>query len=272
MMPGVSSDLAGRVAAITGASAGIGRACAEALAARGVAVALSARRADRLTAVAAGIERAGGRALAVPGDVVEEAHAQRLVERAVAALGGLDIMICNAGIGYHGSLEETSAEVMRRLLDVNFMGTFHAARAALPIFRRQGRGHLLLVSSIVGRRGIGHLSGYSATKAAQVGFAEALRAELAGTGLHVSVVFPVATATEFHDAMRRDYGRAVAALGPKQTAAQVAAAVVACVQRPTAEVYPLRKARALVVLNALAPQLTDRIVRRYARSRRSAGP
>ena len=82
-------------------------------------------------------------------------------------------------------------------------GTFYGARAALPLFRAQGRGHLIIVSSIVGRRGIGLMSGYSATKAAQVAFAESLRTEFSGTAIAVSVVLPVSTETEFRSAMQR---------------------------------------------------------------------
>ena len=122
--------------------------------------------------------------------------------RAPAAFGGLDIMICNAGFGYYGTVEETPPDIMRRMMDVNFMGTLSTAPAPRsPVFRAQGRGHLMLVSSIVGQRGIALMSGYSATKAAQVGFAESLRSEFAGTDIHVSVVFPVSTETEFRDAM-----------------------------------------------------------------------
>src|SRR5690606_1856515 len=138
-------------------------------------------------------------------------------------------------------------EIMRRMMDVNFMGTFYGARAALPIFRAQRHGHLLIVSSIVGQRGIEEMSGYSATKAAQVGFAESLRAECAGCDIPVSVVYPVSTATEFRDAMARDYGHVVSGLGPKQPVDAVAAAIVACVRRPRPEVYPHRLSRALTV-------------------------
>jgi short-subunit dehydrogenase len=156
---------------------------------------------------------------------------------------------------------------MRRLVDVNFMGTFHAIQAALPVFRRQRAGHIVIVSSIVGQRGIGFSSAYSATKAAQIGLAEGLRAELLGSGIDVSVVLPVSTRTEFHEAMRRDFGRAVSGLGPKQDAGDVARAVIGCLRRPRAEVYPHRLSRALVVLNAIAPGLTDRIVQKYGRRR-----
>jgi short-subunit dehydrogenase len=156
---------------------------------------------------------------------------------------------------------------MRRMMDVNFMGTFYGARAALPHFRDRQRGHLIVISSIVGRRGIPHMSGYSATKCAQAGFAESLRSEFVGTDIHVSVVFPVSTDTEFKGAMERDFGHRVSGLGPKQPVDAVARAIVACVHRPRAEVYPHGTSRALAVLNTLAPAFTDNLVRRYGRRR-----
>ena len=185
--------LEGRVIAITGASAGIGLACAGRLARAGAHVALSARRADRLAEATAAIAAAGGRAVAVPGDVTSEADVQALVDRAIAEYGRLDVMIANAGAGFHGSLEKTPPDVVRRLMDVNFIGTYLAARAAVPVFKRQGRGHLIIISSIVGRRGIAGSSAYGSTKAAQLGFAEALRTELLDTGVDVTIVFPVST-------------------------------------------------------------------------------
>lgn len=259
--------LHGRVAAITGASSGIGLATAEALAREGVAVVLGARRADRLEQAVARIRDEGGRAEAVTIDVTIEADVQRLVQHAVATFGSLDIVICNAGFGYYGTVEETPPAIMHRMMDVNFMGSYYGARAALPIFRRQQRGHLFLVSSIVGRRGIPLMSGYSATKAAQAGFAESLRSEFAGTDIHVTAVYPVSTETEFRSAMQRDYGYTVSGLGPKQPVEQVAAAIVRCVRTPRAELYPHGKSRALSVLNAIAPAFTDRLVQKYGRRR-----
>ena len=200
-------------------------------------------------------------------DVTREADVAALVERATSAFGGLQIMICNAGFGYYGTVEGTPPDTMRRMMDVNFMGTYYGARAALPIFRAQSHGHLVIMSSIVGQRGIAQMSGYSATKAAQVGFAESLRAELVGSGIHVSTVYPVSTETEFRDAMERDYGHSVSGLGPKQSMDHVARAVVECVRHPHPEVYPHRASKGLTVLNAIAPGLTDRFVRRYGRRR-----
>jgi len=262
--------LRGWAAAITGASAGIGEACADALAGEGVALALSARRRDRLEAVAARITARDTRAIVVPGDVTREPDMRQLVDETVAAFGRIDAMICNAGIGFHGLLEDTDADTMRRLVDVNLMGTFHAARAAVRVMREANRGHIVIMSSIAGRRGIPGMTAYSATKFAQIGFAESLRAELAGTAVRVSVICPVSTTTEFLEAMRRNFGHSVSGLGPKQTAADVAKAVVRCLKRPRAEVYPYRAARALVVLNALAPAFTDRLVQKYGRRRTPA--
>jgi 3-oxoacyl-[acyl-carrier protein] reductase len=258
-----------KIVAITGASAGIGAACAAALVARGDAVVLGARRADRLEALASEFRARGARVEVVPGDVTRREDMDALVARAETAFGRLDAIVCNAGIGFHGAIDETTATVMQRLMDVNFMGTFHAVQAALPLFRRQRGGHIIITSSIVGQRGIGFASAYSATKAAQIGLAEGLRAELRGTGIHVSVVIPVSTRTEFHEAMERDFGPAVSGLGPKQDAADVAAAVVKCLDRPRAEVYPHALSRALVVLNAIAPGFTDRLVEKYGRRRRT---
>jgi len=260
-------ELNGRVAAITGASSGIGLATAMHLAREGVAVVLGARRTSVLEATASQIAAAGGRAAVVTMDVANEGDADALVAEANRKFGRLDIMICNAGFGYYGTLEDTPADVMQRMMDVNYMGTFYGARAALPVFRAQKTGHLIFVSSIVGRRGIAYMGGYSATKAAQAGLAESLRTEFAGTGIHVSCVYPISTRTEFHDAMTRDYGHKVSGLGPRQSVDDVAGAIVRCIRRPRPEVYPHRLSRALTVLNHVAPAFTDRFVKKFGRSR-----
>jgi len=259
--------LEGKVVAITGASAGIGRATALRLAREGAAVAISARRGERLDAVAREIEAAGGRALAIIADVTRESDMARLVAAAVDRFGRLDVMICNAGFGIEGSVEGVRPDLMRRLLEVNYLGTFHAAQAALPVFRRQGAGHLLFVSSIAGKRGVPYMGAYSATKFAQIGLAEALRAELAGSPIRVSVVLPVSTDTEFFLVMQELCGVASRARGPRQSAAQVADAIVRGIARPEPEIYPYPKARGLVLLNALAPGFCDAFVKRFGRER-----
>lgn len=264
-------SLQGLVAVITGASSGIGAGAARALAREGVAVVVAARRLDRLQALAAEIAQRGGRAHAVAADVTSDADVARLVAETLRVFGQLDIAICNAGLGYHGSLEDTTPDAMARLLDVNYMGTFLVARAVLPHLKQRPRARLVIVSSIVGKRGIGWGGAYSATKFAQTGLAEALRAELIGTSVRVSAVFPVSTETEFREAMAREQGFAVSGHGPRQPVERVADAIVRTVKRPRPEVYPYAPARLLSILNTLAPALSDRLIRRFGRKPVTAG-
>ena len=259
--------LSGRVVAITGASSGIGLACAKHLAREGAAVVMGARRVSLLEATAAQIRASGGRAAIVQMDVTREADVLALVAMAVREFGRLDVMICNAGFGYYAPIDETPSDVMHRMMDVNYMGTFYGARAALPLFRAQQSGHLIFISSIVGRRGIPLMGGYTATKAAQAGLAESLRAEFSGSPIHVTSVYPISTPTEFTEAMARDYGHRVSGLGPKQSVDDVARAVLGCIRHPRPEVYPHALSRGLTVLNALAPGFTDWFVRKYGRRR-----
>jgi len=258
-----------RVIAITGASAGIGRATALRLARDGAAIAICARRRDRLDEVAREIANAGGHALPLVADVTSETDMQMFVDKTVETFGRLDVMMCNAGFGIYGAIDDITPQQMRKLMDVNYFGTYHAARAALPVFRRQQRGHIVIVSSIAGKRGVPYMGAYSATKFAQIGMAECLRAEVYGSDIHVSVLCPISTPTEFTEVMQRETGAAVTgALGPKQSVEQVAEAVARAIEKPIPEIYPYFTSRGLVVLNAIAPGFTDKIVQRFGRKPR----
>jgi NADP-dependent 3-hydroxy acid dehydrogenase YdfG len=254
-----------RVVAITGASPGIGRATALRLAADGASLAICARRRGRLDDVAREIARAGGKAMPFEADVTSEAEMTAFVGRAIEHFGHLDVMMCNAGFGLYGAIDQVASDRIRRIMDVNYHGTVFAIRAALPAFRRQQRGHIVIVSSIVGKRGVPYMAAYSATKFAQVGLAESLRAELTGTGIHVTTVCPISTETEFFEVTAKESGFRSEARGPRQQASDVANAIARVLDHPAPEVYPYRMSRGLVLLTAIAPGFSDRLVKKWGR-------
>jgi short-subunit dehydrogenase len=248
----------GAVVAVTGASAGIGRACAVAFARAGARLAVAARRRERLDQLVSQIEAGGGQGIASAVDVAVEEDVFRFVRGVVASYGRLDVLVNNAGYGVHGRVEDTPADAFERLMRVNYLGTVHGCRAAVPIMRRQGAGIIVNVSSIVGHRALPCGAAYAATKAAQVSLTESLRVELRGSGVHACSVHPIGTVTEFHEVLTRESGGpGVGPMGPRQTAEQVARAILGCVRRPRAEVYPHLPSRLLVWLNAVAPGVTD---------------
>jgi short-subunit dehydrogenase len=253
-------ELKGQVAIVTGASSGIGRTTAERFAAEGMRVVLGARRVERLAAVADGIRRMGGTARAVETDVTRPDQVGRLVEETVTAFGRVDILVNNAGLGYFGPVESTPVDEARYLFEVNVLGTLHGIQAVVPIMRRQKSGHIINVASIVGKRATPGNGLYSATKFAQVALSESLRLELRSAAIRVSVICPVSTLTEFFEVASARSPMKFTAAGPTFSPDQVAAAIVRCVRRPRPEVMIYRPARFLVVLNALAPRLVDRIL------------
>jgi short-subunit dehydrogenase len=259
-------NLAGAVAAITGASACIGRECALAFAARGAKVVLGARRVERLEEVAAAVRAAGGEATAIPLDVGQEAQVAAFVRGAVERYGRIDVLVNNAGYGVRGSVASMPGDVHESLMRVNYMGTVYGCRAAVPLMVAQGGGVVINVSSIVGHRSLPTGGAYAATKAAQVRLTEALRVELRGTGVHACSVHPVGTETEFGEIQARLSGDdAPRPWGHQQSAREVAEAIVRCAERPRAEVYPYWPSRAIVWMNALAPGLVDWFAARAAR-------
>ena len=256
-------DLKDRVAVITGASSGIGRAAALAFAREGVRVVLGARRTDRLHEAAEAIQRAGGKARALQTDVTRPEDVRRLVGEAVAAFGRLDILVNNAGLGYFGRLESMSVEEVRHLFEVNVMGTIYGIQAAVPIMRSQGSGHIINISSVVGKRATPGSGVYSATKFAQVALSESLRLEVADAGIDVSVICPVSTTTEFFTVARARSPVKHDPTSPVYSAEQVAEIILRCARRPRAEVMVYPPVRLMVVLNAVWPGLVDRILAGY---------
>lgn len=187
-------DLANQVVAITGASAGIGAASAEALLARGAKVALGARRIDRLEATVA---KSDGNAVAVEMDVRDPEGSRRLVDAALSKFGRLDAIVANAGIGAYGGIMDLTDQQLAEMMDINVAGTVWPIRAAVPHFLEKGEGDIVIVSSVAGLRGAGDEAVYAATKFAQVGLAGGLDRELRDKNIRVSTICPGGTATEF---------------------------------------------------------------------------
>jgi len=192
----MAGSLAGRVALVTGASSGIGEAAAIALAAAGATVAVSARRADRLQELVKKIEAAGGKALALPGDVSNEAVAKGAVADTVKRFGRIDILVNSAGVIQLGKVENANTEEWRRVLDINLMATLYTCAAAIDHMRAQGSGDIINISSIAGRRASGKFGPYSTSKFALNAMSEGMRQEVGAYGIRVCIVEPGATATE----------------------------------------------------------------------------
>jgi NADP-dependent 3-hydroxy acid dehydrogenase YdfG len=190
--------LSGKTALVTGASSGIGRSTAVALAAAGARVALVARRAERLKELAAQIEADGGRALARATDVTDEDDATRAVEDTVAHFGGLDILVNAAGMTQTGKVENGILDDWRYVFELNFWASMYTSRAAIPALR-EGGGDIVNISSTAGRHTVGATFGpYASSKHALTAFNESLRAEVTLAGIRVSIIEPGATSTEIH--------------------------------------------------------------------------
>jgi clavulanate-9-aldehyde reducatase len=206
----MSTDLSDQVVAITGASSGIGEATALACARAGAAVALGARRADRIAALVERIAREGGRAVALPTDVGEESQARAFVERAHSELGRLDVLVNNAGLMLLGPIESAPTEEWRRMIHANVFGVLYCTHAALPLMRGQGSGHIVNVSSVAGRIARAGSGVYNLTKFGVGAFSEALRQETAGAGIRVTLVEPGAVTTELAGHNRPEVREAMA--------------------------------------------------------------
>jgi short-subunit dehydrogenase len=248
---------------VTGASRGIGCAIARAFAARGATLGLVARHRDQLEELAN--ELPGNGHVALEGDV-SDADA---IAAAISEFGDVDVLVANAGITHYRPFAELPLDEARQMNDVNWLGTIHTVRAALPRMIERGRGHIVIVSSGGGVRGFPHAAVYNGTKAAQRCFAEALRHELHGTGVSVTTVYPGEIETSLHDhEMDRmpDWYR----LDRRAPAGPLGEQVVEAVEKDRRELFYPPLVRMLRVANGISPRLGDLVLRRILG--RSAAP
>jgi len=251
---------------LTGASSGIGRALALALAQEGADLVLTARRESLLAELKDEIQRVKNvQVFCVPGDITEPAVRQRCIETACENLGGLDALVNNAGVGATALIEATGDELAWRLMEVNYFSALSLTRLAIPLLRnnKEKSPMIVFLGSVVGFRGVPHYGAYGAAKFAVTGLSESLRAELSGDGIDVLLVSPGTTKTEFFDVLLESSSKPNMPNHNMVSSESVAEKIVTAMRRRKKRIIPYFQAQVLYYLNRAFPGLTDGIMSRY---------
>ena len=250
-----------RVVVVTGASSGLGRAAAVELARRGAWLVLAARRREALEDTARACLAAGGRAIVVPTDVTKEDEVDALARAALDEWGRIDVWVNNAGVTLYALLEAGPVEPHKRVIETNLFGALYGARAAVRIFRRQGRGTLINVGSVLSGVGQAFVPSYVISKFGVHGLSEALRVELADEPeIHVCTLLPYAIDTQHFQVAANEFERAPYALPPVQSPERVARALADLADKPKRMRYVPRAMALGLALHAIAPTLTERLL------------
>lgn len=268
-------ELSGKVALITGASAGIGEGLALLLAQKGMKLALAARGKDKLEAVAARCRALGVDAIAIPTDVADMVQCQRFVDDAQRHFGRIDLLVNNAGLGMWARVAEIprgeALSIFETLMRINYLGPVWTTHAALPALK-DSRGLVVAVSSLTGKVGVPTRSGYAASKHALHGFFDSLRIELVGTGVDVSLISPGFVATEIR---ARGFGPDGQAWGESprdeskhnMSVEQCVAIMVKAIERREREVVMTFKGKLGSWVKLVAPRVVDKLAARAVRER-----
>lgn len=248
-------NLDGARVLLTGASKGIGAATAMVLAHRGAHVAVAARNKDALDKVVARVHDAGSEAHAIVVDVSKPEEVRAMVAAAEAKLGGIDVLINNAGIGLSAPVKDIKPEDFRYVFEVNVVAPQIAISVALPPMLKRGAGHIVNVGSVASHIASPDLGGYTATKFALKGLTDSLRMELQGTGVGVSLVCPGPIATEFQESSRGKYPDHYPKRPVGAPAEDVGNAIARAIESRLAEVFVPAYYQPLVGLDAMAPQI-----------------
>jgi len=261
----------GRRIILTGASEGIGRALALALAARGARLALAARDRQRLESLAQECRALGGEARALPTDVTNQQDLEWLVAETVKAFGGVDVLVHNAGITMWSRFDALAdLSIFERLMEVNYLAPVRLTSLALPHLK-QSRGLLVAVASLAGITGVPERSGYAASKHAMIGFFDSLRIELRGSGVDVCVVAPDFVVSEIHKRAIGPDGEPLGASPMMQskimTAETCAARIVRAIERRERQVLMSARGKLGRWLKLFAPALIDRLAEKAIRQR-----
>jgi short-subunit dehydrogenase len=254
--------ISGRTVIVTGASSGIGKETAREFASRGANVVLASRNREKLEEIA----REVGAAMVVPTDVTDAMSVERMVRRAVEEFGTLDVLVNNAGVGLFAPIAESNLENARYLFEVNFWGAVRCMRRASSYMVSQRRGHIVNVSSIAGHIAPPHMGMYAATKHALAAVSDAMRAELAGTGVGISTVYPGLTETSFMENMLQEVeAPSIPPVVRFVPASMVARRIVHAVRFNLRNVYVSPEDVAAVLADAFVPQVSDWFMRWFIR-------
>ena len=258
----MTRDLTGKRTILTGASGGIGRALAAELVRAGARVALASRGAEKLYSLASELQAAGGDVIVVPTDVTDPNNRQHLVRAAVTAFGGLDLLVNNAGVGSWGHFADSTEEICRTVMEVNFFAPVELTRLAVPHLMDGHQPAVVNVTSMCGRRGMPAWPEYSASKFALVGMSEAWRAEFARFGVDVLTVVPGMTNSGFQNNWLRTDGRADLRFEDGMTPEYLAAKIVEAISKNRTETVVGREAKRLLWFNRYFPRLTNWLIAR----------
>lgn len=251
---------------ITGASSGIGKALAFALARKGAKLILVSRRLDSLRK--AGLEILSAfpgvpELLVVRCDVTQREEVRRLVELSVHQFGGIDVLINNAGIGVYGNSEFTALEDFRSVMEVNFFGAVHCMQEVLPLMKKAGKGLIINVTSVVAKHGVPYLGAYGASKAALAVLSQSLRTELSASNVSIMIVYPGYTQTNFFKNEKK-VGGARRPRGPYTSPNKVAAAIVKAVESEKRNLVLSKEGKALAFSQSFFPGLVERAMEKIA--------
>jgi short-subunit dehydrogenase len=254
--------LTGKRVLITGASSGLGQTLAWALAARGCVLVLTSRREDVLRATAEEIRDTYPDLpvpLVLPCDMTRPVEIRALIEEAERRVGGVDILINNAAISLYGDAERTSVEDYRDLMEVDYFGPLAAMREVVPVMKRQENGLIVNVASLAAIHGVPYLAGYCAAKAALAAVSQSLRAELAGTGVGILVVYPDYMETPIFVNEKR-VGGARRPPGPYTPPEKVADAILKAIETGKGELVVSARGKAMAFTSGFLPRIVDRVM------------
>jgi len=246
-----------KVAIVTGASLGIGRATALALAEQRARVALASRNSEALSALAEELKRRGREILVIPTDVTQREEVEALVRAVVAQWGRVDILISNAGEYIRAPITDLDPATIQRSLDVNFFGGVYCVKAVLPHMLKQKSGHIVFVTSMDGKIGLPPDAPYVSAKFALTGFCEVLRQEVRDQGISVTNVLPGRVDTPMIENLRFSW------ISPKLAPESVAKAILMGIRKRTPIVILPPGAKLLYYINVFAPALSDRLARLF---------